>query len=57
MSAEWQSLAALALTLLALAYVCWRGWQLWRGEQAGCGSGCKSCAGEKPLVTLEINPK
>jgi hypothetical protein len=54
MTVDWQTWAALALTFSALGFVLHRAWQMWRGEKSGCGSGCKSCAEEKPLVTIDL---
>jgi len=62
MTFDFQNSIALALVVVAAAYLGWRGWLVLARRKGGCGA-CPSCPAEqsqsiagKPLVTLEARP-
>jgi predicted RNA methylase len=61
MSWDWQQFVALILVAAAILVVLRRARRLWKGaEDAGCGSGCSSCAVNqgapvRPLVNLDLS--
>jgi hypothetical protein len=63
MTLDWQNSLALALVIVAAAYLGWRGWLVLARRKGGCGA-CASCPADqpqtisgKPLVTLETITK
>ena len=49
-----QTVAALAIVVVAAAVLFRRGIQVMRGDK-GCGSGCGSCPGGKTLAKPDVN--
>jgi hypothetical protein len=54
---NWQDYLAIGFFVAAAMYVAWRAWRaLFGAAKAGCGSGCGSCASNKPTNLLTIAP-
>jgi hypothetical protein len=54
MSATWQLVVTLAIVAVAVAYLGWRGWRVFRRKSGGCGTSCGGCDIRQPGETAVV---